>query len=151
MFTPVLQRQLQGVPDCYAPAIFNAIVEGDGEEITILEATKFYLGVDPLNPMWIPSYRRNMLYIREARWHLAVLMEEAVIGNKATFRLFLEDHDFIMTALGKEVQEQGATSENGYRHLSQVEIEALVYEGIDKYFKEELSPLVSVPYVFYNR
>ena len=78
VFTPVLQHQLQGVLDCYAPAIFNAIVEGDSEEITILNATKFYLSIDPLNPMWIPSYQWNMLYICKVRWHLAILMKKAV-------------------------------------------------------------------------
>lgn len=75
----------------------------------------------------------------------------SVIGNKAMFWLFLEDHDFFMTALRKEVQEKELTSEDGYTYLSQLEIEALVYEGINGYFKEELLFLISVPYIFYNR
>ena len=61
VLNPILQCYLQGVPDSYAPSICAAI--SDEEEVTIADATLFYLAWDPVDPTFIPHYRRNLLCI----------------------------------------------------------------------------------------
>jgi len=146
VLTPVLQRQLQGVPDCYAPAIYTALVE-ESDEVTISDATKFYLGIDPVDPIYITSYRRNIVYIREARWHLAILMGKCRVGNRELYSEFIDDHDYIMKAL-RETVEGVNMDENVCPLLSKMEVEALVFEGIDRLFKAELKLVVCAPNPF---
>jgi len=147
VLTPVLQRQAQGVPDCYAPAIFDAVAEEESEEVTILDATKFYLSEDPIDPIWIDSYRRNIVYIREARWHLSIVMGRMKLGHHPTFRVAVEDHDMVMAGLKKLIEERGDVGDDKYTNFSLVEVEALVFEEVDTFFEEELSFVVRVPYL----
>ena len=65
VLTPILQCQLQGVPNYYTPGVSNAVAT-DGETVTIKDATKFYLGTDPTYPQCIPRYCHNLIYISEA-------------------------------------------------------------------------------------
>jgi len=150
VLTPVLQRQLQGVPDSYAPAIFAALLPGNKEEISIAAATEFYLGVDPIDPKYIPSYRRNIVYIWEARWHLSILMGKTRIGNMATYVMYLEDHDDIMDALTKSVEAQASADVDKYTSFSKTEVEALVFEEIDGAFLDELGTQVCAPDPLYH-
>ena len=55
VLTPILQCQLKGVPDVYAPSIRRAIALQNNMP-TISQVTKFYLGNNPLSPGCIPSY-----------------------------------------------------------------------------------------------
>ena len=149
VLTPVLQRQLQGVPDCYAPGIFSAIAPDSVEEITISDTTSFYLSADPLDPTYIPSYRRNMVYIREVRWHLAILMNKGRVGDRVFYQLMLENHDMIMNALKASVEAEEAPSDDSFPLLSDVEVQALVFERIDGFFQEELKRVVCAPGPFH--
>jgi len=65
-FTPVLQRQLHGIPDDYTSPLREYMAAGPEDDVSIANATHFYLGVDPLNPDCIPTYHRNLIYIRES-------------------------------------------------------------------------------------
>jgi len=143
VLTPVLQRQLQGVPDCYAPAIYTALLEAS-DEVTISNTTSFYLAIDPTDPIYIQSYRRNIVYVCEARWHLAILMGKNMVGNREIYAEFIDNHDYIMKALRKAV-EGVDVDENICPPLSQMEVEALVFEGIDKPFEAELGLVVCAP------
>lgn len=143
VLTPVLQRQLQGVPDCYSPAIRESVARTDVNSITISDATDFYLSIDPLDPKFIASYRRNMLYIREARWHLSIVMEKTKVEDTSYFNIFIEDHDLIMRELKLSVA-RGDAEEEG-NPLTKVEVEALVFEEIDSFFDDELELVVCTP------
>jgi hypothetical protein len=81
VLNPILQRQLCGIPDVYSPAIRTAVGGGIDTDITIGHASMFYLGLDAVDPITIPSFRRNLVYIREARWHLMSLGARAP-GNQ---------------------------------------------------------------------
>ena len=59
VLTPILQRQLQGVPDAYAPSLDAGVGldDKDGEGgLTIAAVTEFYLGSDPVHPDNKPFY-----------------------------------------------------------------------------------------------
>jgi len=55
-FTPVLQRQARGMPDNSAAPLKAVMAAGPDEDVSISNATFFYLGFDPLDPRFIPSY-----------------------------------------------------------------------------------------------
>lgn len=107
VLTPILQRQLQGVSDAYAPALDAGVspdeggdddddsVEGD---LTIAAMTKFYLGADPVHPANIPHYVRNLVYNREMRWHLAVMTGRKSVESEDFFKQTLDNQDFLLEA-----------------------------------------------------
>jgi hypothetical protein len=134
VFNPVLQRQLRGVSDAYAPSIQRAINPRTGEP-TISEVTQFYLGNDPLDPQCIPSYQRNIIYIREAQWHLRILMGKATFSSTQDFNNSLEHHDILINAL------RGAPSPatRGIPPFQEMDVAILVSDGIETYFEQELS------------
>ena len=84
VLTPILQRQLRGVEENYRPVVEEAVACG-GDEPTIEQATKFYLKHDPIDRRWIRRYRRNLLYVPEVRWHLAVVMGKVQIGDEEAY------------------------------------------------------------------
>ena len=84
VLNPILQRYLKGIHDAYAPVVQEAVAQASAEvenflnikkgnaeddKVTILGATVFYLSEDPLDTKNIPYYRRNLVYLPEARWH----------------------------------------------------------------------------------
>lgn len=137
--TPILQRQLRGVPDAYGPAIRKAITPSNSIP-TIGQATTFYLGVNPLSTGCIPYYRRHLLYVREARWHLAILMGKVDIKSVEDFDRSLRHHDVIMDALC----ESPRPTPGSIPPLNQVEAVVITVEGIDEFFRQELSWTVSI-------
>ena len=90
VLNPILQRYRQGVPDAYAPAVCDAI-SGDGR-LTITEATQFYLAVDPVESARSLEYRRNLVYIPEARWYLRVLLGKVNLGSARSYNAVLANH-----------------------------------------------------------
>ncbi|KAF9641961.1 hypothetical protein BDM02DRAFT_3194173 [Thelephora ganbajun] len=135
VLTPILQRQLWGVHDAYSPSVRDAIAE-EKDEPTILDATKFYLSQDPVDPELIPNYRRNLLYLPEARWHLGFIMKKHAI-NEACYNKVRENHDRIMEALREE--EDSEDPEDEIPLLSEVEVEVIVDERLEDFFKPELN------------
>jgi hypothetical protein len=112
ILTPILQRYLKGVPDCYAPSLHAAVAKGD--EPTISDATEFYLGVDPVSHIYIPQYRRNLLYIAESRWYLGVLLKNFDVDNKDGFNTTRTNHDKAMKAVVDEPAEDD--DDDGNQH-----------------------------------
>jgi len=137
VLTPVLQRQLKGVSDAYAPSIRYAIAPPTGKP-TISEVTTFYLGNDPLDPRYIPSYWRNLVYIREARWHLGILMGKISMESREDFNLSLSTHDIIMETLAQ----LRLPVSRGVPLFNEVEVAAIVHENLETFFERELSRVV---------
>lgn len=148
--TPILQRQLWGVDDAYTPAVSDAIAE-DEDDPTILDATKFYLGEDPTDPAWIPTYRRNMLYISEARWHLGVIAGSMSLGDKEGYGMVRKHTDLLMESLagdsedsdGDKSSDEGDEPDENVPLLSELEVLAIVVERIEWFYREELMRVVS--------
>jgi len=138
VLTPVLQRQLRGVPDAYAPSV-QAAIGRYGRPPTIAAVTTFYLGVDPLDPRCIPSYRRNLVYIREASWHLSVVMGATDPKSKRAFRESLISHDAIMEAL----RAMPGRDERTVPPFTEAEVQMLVSSGVHTFFEKELRRVVS--------
>ena len=144
--TPILMRQLWGVDDAYAPSVEGA-VKRSHKSLTIQAATEFYLDDDPADPAFIPTYRRNILYVPMARWYLGRVMRiddpksGSVTKAPDYYKLFLNDHDIIMKSL-KQTSFQGE-DENGFPLLSEVEVSAITREGLSPFFAPEIKRLVS--------
>ena len=123
VFTPILQRQLQGIPDAYAPTLTRKIsLARPCGPVTIHDATAFYLGIDPLNPLCIGGFRRNLIYIREARWHLAVRLGNINVESKDHFEWYLDNHEVVLKALKTEAMKREA--DHGSNSASESESES---------------------------
>ena len=153
ILTPLLQRQRRGVDDAYTPSVCAAIrrhasntlqVEHAKGSLTIRAATNFYLKDDPTNPSHIPSYRRNLLYLPVARWHLGrVLGQPGDQGPEAAlayYKSILEHHDTIMESLHTEAY--AGYNADGVPFLTRAEVTAILLEGIEAFFKAELDEQV---------
>lgn len=139
VLTPILQRQLRGVPDCHTPDIDHYISES-GEEVTIGEATRFYLLIDPLDPVCIPTYRRNLIYIREARWHLAILAKVCDWVSREQYNSTIDNDDYIICGL-----EAGEGGSGGIPPFNANEVAVIFAEELDGFFRNELNAVVRNP------
>jgi hypothetical protein len=142
VLTPILARQLWGTDDAYTPSVSRA-VQGQGKELTIEAATNYYLEVDPTDPVHIPNYRRNLLYVPMARWYIG-----RVLGNPRHPRTLsdyydrvLQDHDKIMSAM--KATGQQVTDGNPIPLLTEVEAKAIDEEGLAIFFQAEMARLVN--------
>ena len=144
VLTPILQRYLQGVPNSYAPNIRSAI--SDDEEPTIAQVTQFYLHRDPLDIVYIPHYRRNLLYIVEARWYLGTLLGTVTVDSIEHFNITRDNHDAVMKKLGmesaEELEEEVAPEEEEPTPLTEMEIHIILDEGLEEFMKDELAQVV---------
>ena len=136
VFTPILQRQLRGLPDSYTPAIHAYLLSPKGT-VTIEDATMFYLANDPLDPDCIPTYRRNLIYIREALWHLLVVTGHITSTSRIDYNWVIETHDIIMDRLEARDEE-----DEGFPLFTSCEVDAIVACNIETWFAEELEEVV---------
>ena len=143
VLTPVLQRYLAGVPDNYAPFVSSAIA-GEHNKPTIADATEFYLARDPLDPKYIPFYRRSLLYIAESRWHLGILLGNLSIESKEDFNRIRTNNDNTMETISEPsiaVSEREAGDESPQK-LDEVAIRTILSEGLEDFFEDELDEVV---------
>jgi len=138
VLNPILQRYRQGVPDAYAPAVSDAI-SGDGRP-TINEATQFYLAVDPVDSARSSEYRRNLVYIPEARWYLRVLLGKANLRSARSYNAVLANHEKIMAALAEE--DSAVTADSQVSHLNAVEVQAILEEDLEDFFEAQFKLVV---------
>lgn len=145
ILTPILQRQLSGLPDAYTPTVRAAVSTIVGEEPTIEDVTRFYLDDDPVDPAFIASYRRGLLHVPEPRWHLALVAGVASmtptqdsIDHYAKVR---RNHDEIMEAI-TAMQEFKEYDEVGLPLLTHTEVKAILDEGLETFFEHELNYVV---------
>ena len=136
VLTPILQRQLRGLPDSYSPVIAIYMCS-DLHDVTIADATEFYLSIDPLDPACIPSYRRNLIYIREMLWHLVVRTSRAEWKSREDYNWILKNHDLALESLEPGVGEDGS-----FPVFSAWEVDMIVAHSLQDWFAEELSEVV---------
>ena len=142
VLTPILQRQRLGIHDAYTPFV-RACIKNDGTQLTIRDVSKLYLGTDPANPAFIDTYRRNLLYVPDSRWHLGVIM--GVTGTSTEeqnshYHRVRANHDRIMaTPLGEAHKERDP---RGLPLLSSTEVEVILNERLEDFFVQELEYVV---------
>jgi hypothetical protein len=137
VLSPILQRNMKGVPDSYTPSVCNAI---SGGEVTIRDATEFYLWRDPVDPTYISHYRRNLLCIPPSRWYLAVLLGITHIGDAGHYNRVNRNHDKVMAALRESLSDSTQSDEDS--NLSATEIEVIGDKGLQGFFEEEIDSAV---------
>ena len=141
VLTPILQRQLLGIHDAYTPSVRSAVANGGGEP-TVADATECYLSHDPVSPSHIPLYRRHLLYLPEARWHLATIMDKRRCGDPDFYNKVRTNHDTIMMRIASEPYD--GLTEDGIPLLTREEVEAIFDEELAIFFQAELALVVSV-------
>lgn len=137
--TPVLVRQLNGLHDA-SSRVVNAVVSLNKPPATSEQAIKFYLGKDPTSPSLIPHYRRRLLNLPIPRWHLAIVLGVAQLGDGPVYDRFYNDHYKIMDSLHKSGYPQRGP--NAIPLLSQDEVAAILCEGLTVFFNAELNLVV---------
>ena len=101
VLSPLALRLLFGIQDAYLPAIASGVINpkyddpdaSDDEnltrEVTIIEATEFYLSRDMCHSAWLQLFRHSIIYSREMRWFLLVCMyNKKTPGTFHNLRLF---------------------------------------------------------------
>ena len=142
VLTPILQRQLNGIYDAYGPSVHAAIPK-EGEELTIQDVTNFYLKEDPTDPIFIPTYRHNLLYLPDPRWHLGSVMGEGPFSEEVAISRYhkvRENHYAIMQDL--EVEGQRMRENSRIPLLSRNEVRCIIDEGLEDFFADELQHVV---------
>ncbi|KAF9785463.1 hypothetical protein BJ322DRAFT_1020989 [Thelephora terrestris] len=140
--SPILIRQLKGVPDPYGPSIKAAIAPG-ADLPTIVDITRFYLKDNPLDPKHVRVYRRNIIYSREALWHLAVIAGTQSVESRGDYLDSLETHDLIIEALKRA----GLSKERGIPSFNEVEVNAIVRLHLEGFFDSELKRERVLPFL----
>jgi len=142
VLTPIMQRQLQGVCDTYSPSVEAAVYAGDPldsddeneEEVTIGDATYFYLDRDPLDPSEIPNYRRNLIYVHQMKWHLAIVLQKFPVTSIAFYNKSLANHDTQMKS--KELPDDQDSTRTPL--FSRHDATHIVYSFLEEYFRNDL-------------
>ena len=151
VLTPILQRQLYGIDENYTPSVREAINGGPGD-LTIKQATSLYLGDDPTHPGWIPTYRRNLVYVTEPRWHLGVVLGKYKCGDHNTYISLRAHQDVLDDHIRKEAMTKAEQPEDEDGELdgteddrprrtpffTEAEVEMIVLERLDDFFAGEL-------------
>jgi hypothetical protein len=142
VLTPILQRQLIGVPDAYFPSVSEAVA-GVGQEPTIEQATQFYLGEDPTDSELIPNYRYNMVFIPEVRWHLGIVLGHVKLGDESQYNNFRENQDILMEAIreGSGTDPDGAQSVPAFGAAM---VRTIVKERLELFFGTEMGRVVRI-------
>jgi hypothetical protein len=156
ILTPILQRQLRAVHDAYMPSVRAAMIRKGEASLTIARATEIYLHEDPTRAYLIPRYRRHLLYVPEPRWHLGVVVNPGRLLDPDFYNMVREHHEEILLAIRKEAEEwKGKRKERDLEHivldshgmpvLRRAEVRAIVREGLEGFFAQELSAVVCHP------
>lgn len=160
--TTILQRQLRGVHDAYMPSVHTALVWKGEASLTISCAMEIYLHQDPTHTYLIPHYHHYLLYIPEPCWYLGVVVNPDQLGNADFCDMVREHHEQIMMAIREEKKDEkgkgkGKEKEkecdeeriiwdsHGMPVLRRAEVKAIVLEGLEGPFAQELSTVVCHP------
>ena len=170
VLTPLLQRQLCGVEENQGPCVRNSVCDKRGR-CTIKSVTQFYLGCDPTDPGWIPTFRRNLVYIPEARWHLGVVLGKISVADHKAYDDIKDHHDQLMRKVSTRSENDDTHEEGGDDGSSEedsdddeavnfeldvvnsappfrlTEVSVLVAEGLDEFFAHELQTVVRLPHI----
>ena len=136
VLTPILQRQLWAVQENYSPMVRAGVRNGEGNP-TIKDATEFYLKDDPTDPEWIPSYRRNLLHIPEARWHLGLIMGVSKLGCSLAYNTVRHNQDLL------DARVDASKVDNGKVPLLEVlDLQVIISEHLETFFHKEIDLVV---------
>ena len=137
--TPLLIRQLRGLHDA-SSRVVRSMVSNNEPPATPEQTIQFYFGVDPTAPSCIPHYRRNLLNLPISRWHLAIVLQTATLGDGDLYDRFHDDHNIIMQTLKRTgYPERGP---HGIPLLIEDEVAAIIGEEITSFFEPELNLVV---------
>ena len=142
VLTPILQRQRAGIYDAYRPFV-EACIAGPGQIPSIEAVTQLYLSSDPVDPVHILTYCRNLIYVLNARWHLGIIlngMDDEQEKRISHYKRVLANHDKIMSSSLAETFKQ--LDPRGIPLLSYTEIEVIFDERLETFFMEELAHVV---------
>lgn len=155
VLTPIVQRQLWGVPDCYGPSVDAGVLalargsglggEADkyeGQKVTISHATRFYLGYNIGREYLYPVFRRNILYLRETRWFTAIVFQTASVSDVGFYDLTLKNQDKLMGPR-PDISMGCKHSVPELPPFSPTEIEVIESEGLGDLYMYDLEYLVS--------
>lgn len=137
VLSPILIRQFKGVHDDLSH-IVRAVIANEEDPVTVEQVVMFYLQVDPTDPFYIAMYRRQLLNLPIARWHLAVVLGLAPMHHKRHYHRFYNDHVVIMPSLIYDELDE----ETGIPLLNATEMAALAAERLEDFFKPELQLVV---------
>jgi hypothetical protein len=99
--------------------------------VTITDATMFYLSEDPLDLTNIPTFRRNLIYNREVRWHLSLFYGKGYT-DVLTYNRTLANQEELM----KLVKKRKGEGDNTVTSFIHEEMVIMVSEGIEGFFEE---------------
>jgi hypothetical protein len=153
-----LARQFLGVDENYGPSVAVAVVQGSRDP-TIAEVTDFYLAMDLMNPRWIPNFRRNLIHIPEAHWHLGIVLGVHRIGEHRVYNSVHRNQDKLTKHFQALVKANGPPTPNPFNKAnpdkesqlvdvddfppySQAEVNVITDERIEGFFTVELSRVV---------
>jgi hypothetical protein len=160
--TPILARQFLGVDENYGPSVAAAVGQGN-KNPTIAQATEFYLKMDLTNPRWILNFRRNLVHIPEARWHLGIVLGVNAIGGRRDYDRVQRNQDrltmhfqALAKANGPPMPEPLNTDKSDnepepmnvddFPPYSKAEVEVITSERLEVFFAEELDCVVSISF-----
>jgi hypothetical protein len=145
VLTPLLMRWLWGLYDASSKTVHAVVAQGE-RKATIEHATAFYLGMNPVDPKHIATYRRHLLNLPNIRWFLAcAVLGIRFIGGPSGHDYYTsihDNHDVIMTSLTSRLNTYQDLDEAGIPMLNLTEAAVIVAEGLDDYFAPELRLLV---------
>jgi len=154
ILTPILQRQLRAVHDAYMPSVHTAMIRKGEDSLTISRVTEIYLHQDPTLAHHIPRYRRHLLYVPEPRWYLGILVNPGRVGDADFYNTVRQHHEEILMAIreekgkGKECDEgRNMRDPYGMPLLRRAEVRAIVLEGLEDLFAQELTAVVLYPII----
>jgi hypothetical protein len=142
--TPILQRQLRAVHDAYMPSVNTAMIKMGEASLTLSRVTEIYVHQDPTLAYLAPRYRRHLLYVPEPRWYLAILINPARQGDPGFYYEVREHHEQILMAI-REDEGQTIRDSHGMPILRRAEVRAIILEGLEDCFAQELSAVVLPP------
>ena len=144
--TPILQRQLRAVHDAYLPSVNTAMIRKGETSLTISRVTEIYLRQDPTLAYLIPRYRHHLLYTPEPRWHLGIVIHPGRLGDPEFYNSVREHHEQILIAVrereGKGKEGHTVCDSRGMPVLRRAEVRAIILEGLEEFFTQELSAVV---------
>ena len=143
--TAILQRQLRAVHDAYRPSVRGAMIKKGERSLTLSRVTEIYLHEDPTLAYLAPRYRRHLLYLPEPRWHLGIVVNPDRLGDAGFYNAVREHHDRIMMAVREEKGRDIVRDSQGMPLLRRAEVVAIVREGLEEFFSQELSAVVFDP------
>ena len=148
--TPLLQCQLRGVHDAYMPSVHAATIRRGEDSLTISRMTEVYLRQDPALAYLAPYYRRHLLYIPEPRWYLGVVVNPDRLKDPDFYNAVREHHEEILIAVREEKGKAPHDDRNTHDPhrmpvLRRAEVRAIVLEGLEQVFEQELLAVVFHP------